>query len=220
MSLPPIKQIKQYNSDQERANTITHAIGILLTLISIPFLLYQALPLLSAAQLTGLLLFGLSLLMVYSTSTAYHAATQLRLKWLLRKADHICIYFLTAGTHTPFVLLYLNNFWGYVYLASLWTLVLIGIFYKVFFFGRWPKLSLAYYLLLGWMAILIFKPLMDQMPLSGLVWLLLGGVSYTVGTIFYANERLKYSHAIWHLFVLGGSAGHYIALFASVLAFE
>ncbi|MEM9917031.1 MAG: hemolysin III family protein [Bacteroidota bacterium] len=215
MSQPPKENLAEYSSEEERANTFTHAIGALLTIIAMPFLFLAAQGV-GSLQLFGLILFGLSMLFVYLSSTFYHAATNLRLKWLLQRTDHISIYFLIAGTHTPFVLLYLNHRWGYIYLTILWTMAFVGMLYKIFYFGRFPRLSVAYYLVLGWMAVFILKPLMEQMPSMALFWVIAGGVSYTLGTFFYVKEDIRYSHAIWHVFVIGGSVGHYLALWEAV----
>lgn len=199
---------------EEKVNTLTHAFGLLLGLVLAPFILYKAR--LMPAHFWGVTVFMLSLLAVYLSSTLYHSAKTARWKFLLRKVDHICIYFLIAGTHTPFLLIYLPNSEGYLYLAILWGLVLFGIAYKLLFFGKWEWFSLALYLGMGWMAIFTLPPMLDQMPASSLNWIIFGGIAYTTGVFFYARHSLKYHHAIWHVFVLAGSTGHFMAVWGAL----
>lgn len=197
---------------QEFANALTHGLGILLTIIGAFILIPLGLQKWQAFHTIGLSLFCCTLLMVYTSSTVYHIVKTKKLKQLLQKIDHISIYMLIGGTHTPFVLLYLNNDFGRNYLIVLWSLIAFGILYKIFLMGRWKWLSLAFYIFLGWMAIFIIPAMWDDLPGRVFYWILAGGVSYTVGTIFYSWESLAYHHAIWHVFVLGGSAGHFVAL--------
>lgn len=199
---------------EEKANILTHTFGLLLGLIVAPFILYKAKNV--PAHFWGVMVFMLSLIAVYLSSTLYHSARAERRRFVLRKVDHICIYFLIAGTHTPFLLIYLPNSQGYLYLAILWGLVLFGICYKLFFFGKWEWFSLALYLAMGWMAIFTVPPMLDQMPNTSLNWIIFGGIAYTVGVFFYARHSLKYHHAIWHVFVLAGSAGHFMAVWAAL----
>ena len=197
---------------EELANALTHGIGILLTIIGSIYLISTSLQKWETYRVAGLSLFCFSLFMVYTSSTVYHIVKNPRLKYNLKILDHISIYLLIGGTHTPFVLLYLNNSFGRNYLLTLWGLLLIGILYKTFLIGRWKWFSLAFYIFLGWMAVFIIPGMMDQMSSEVFYWILIGGLSYTAGTIFFAWEKLPYHHAIWHLFVLGGSAGHYVAM--------
>ncbi|MFT5166685.1 MAG: hemolysin III [Saprospiraceae bacterium] len=197
---------------QELANALTHGIGILLTIIGSIVLIFIGVQKWQGYHIFGLALFCFSLLMVYTSSTIYHCVKGNWQKYVLKKIDHISIYLLIGGTHTPFVLLYLDNDFGRNYLITLWGLILIGILYKIFLIGRWKWFSLAFYIFLGWMAVFIIPSMKDQMSSSVFYWILAGGVSYTTGTIFFAWEKLPYHHAIWHLFVLGGSAGHYVAM--------
>lgn len=213
-TLKPGKPKRPPLEPDEKANVLTHALGLLLGLILTPFILNraQAVP----SQFWGVVVFMLSLLAVYASSTIYHSARNERSKYLLRKLDHICIYFLIAGTHTPFLLIYLPNTQGYTYLAILWGLVVFGIFYKLFFFDKWEWFSLALYLGMGWMAIFTLPPMLDQMPSSSLYWIIFGGISYTVGVYFYARSSIKYNHAVWHLFVIGGSVGHFMGVWEAL----
>jgi len=206
---------KRWDLDpEEKANTLTHAFGLLVGLVISPFILYRAQG--SPPQFWGVLVFMLSLLAVYLSSTLYHSTQSERWKFFLRKVDHICIYFLIAGTHTPFLLIYLPNSQGYTYLAILWGLVLFGIIYKLFFFGKWEWFSLTLYLGMGWMAVFTLPPMLDELPASSLHWIIFGGVAYTAGVFFYARPSLKYHHAIWHIFVLLGSAGHFMGVWQAL----
>ncbi|MEL7020999.1 MAG: hemolysin III family protein [Bacteroidota bacterium] len=197
---------------QELANAITHGIGLLLTLVATPVLLILAVPTATTAQLVGLAIFCFSMLAVYTSSTIYHAVSEPVTKSIFQQIDHICIYLLIAGTNTPVVLYFLNNPLGYGYLAIMWTIVLLGTLYKIFFINRLPLLSLTVYTIMGWMGALIIYLAWQDMS-SHVIWgLVLGGVSYSIGIIFYQWERLPYNHAYWHLCVIGGTVGHYLAV--------
>jgi hemolysin III len=197
---------------EEFANAITHGFGVLLTLVGTPILLNLGLEGGDWYQVLGLSIYCFSLLMVYSTSTVYHSIKNPWYKRVFRKIDHISIYFLIAGTHTPFLIKYLNNGLGMFYLYILWALVLIGIIYKAFFIHRLKFLSLIFYLGLGWMAVLTIPPMLDQMNDSCFYWIMIGGAFYTLGIIFYVWKKIPYHHSIWHLFVIAGSTGHFIAM--------
>jgi hemolysin III len=198
-------------SQQELANAITHGFGLLLGLFAVPALLIDKYEVADSQLWWGLAIFGCSLLLVYTTSTLYHSVAQPRIKHSLRIADHISIYLLIAGTHTPFLLYYLP---GSYYLIIIWSLVVIGTFYKLFFFDRWEWLSIVLYLGMGWMGVLTVPYMMEVMPEATLNGIVIGGVSYTIGVVFYAWRKLPYHHAIWHLFVIGGTAAHFWAIWA------
>jgi len=200
-------------SREEIANILTHGFGFILFAIASPLLLRLAAQSGNWYQILGLGIFCLSLLMVYSSSTIYHSILDQRLKGIFQKIDHICIYFLIAGTHTPFLLLYLNKPYGWAFLSLLWIIVLIGVLYKTFFIGRFKKLSLWLYILMGWSGIFTIPLMLDQMNTLTLYWILGGGLSYSLGTIFYVWEKLPFNHAIWHVFVIGGSLGHFLAMY-------
>lgn len=197
------------NAQEELASAITHGLGLLLGLFAVPALLIDKYEVAGSRLWWGLAIFGLSILLVYATSTLYHSVVEPRIKYVLRVADHICIYFLIAGTHTPLLLYYLPDS---LYLGAIWTLVAVGTFYKLFFFDRWEWLSVALYLGMGWMGVLTLPYMLDLMPAATLNGIVIGGVSYTLGVIFYAWQRLPYHHAIWHLFVIGGTAAHFWAI--------
>ena len=197
---------------EEFANAITHGFGVLLTLVGAPVLLSLGTKGGDKYQVLGLSIYCFSLLMVYTASTVYHSIGHPWYKRVFRKIDHIGIYFLIAGTHTPFLVKYLNNGLGTFYLGILWGLVVIGIFYKAFFIHRLKILSIIFYLGLGWMAVLTIPPMLEQMNDSCFYWIIIGGAFYMLGVIFYLWEKLPYNHSIWHLFVIAGSIGHFIAM--------
>ena len=202
---------------EERANALTHALGLALSIVAVPLLLYFAGGKASAAQWYSLLAYSLSLLLVYGISTLYHSVRAPRIKYLCHVADHISIYFLIAGTHTPFLVYYPLGGASQYYLYLLWSMVGLGLLYKLFFFGRWEWLSVAAYLAMGWMGVLTIPAMMEQMPpltLSGVVF---GGLSYTIGIVFYVWRRIPYHHAIWHLFVIGGSTAHFLAVWVMAI---
>jgi len=155
-------------------------------------------------------------LLVYTCSTLYHSFHQPKVKRVLHILDHISIYFMIAGSYTPFVLTYLYNTTGITLLSILWGLTIIGSFFKLFFTGRFEKLSVALYLIMGWMIVFIARPVVANLPMDCILMILAGGLSYTIGVIFYRWEKSPYHHAIWHLFVLGGSICHYIAVWKVV----
>lgn len=202
------------NQNEERLNVWTHGIGILITLLGIPFLIQSGLKTGNFSFLLGLGIFCFSLLMVYIISTTYHYVENPKLKRTFQIIDHISIYFLIAGTHTPLLLYYLNNSVGRFYLFVLWSMVLFGTIYKLFFFGRFELLSVVFYLIMGWMAVFTVPPMLEQMGGQTLWGIIIGGLFYTFGTIFFLWEKLPFNHAIWHLFVLAGSVGHFMALWS------
>ncbi|MCP3930911.1 MAG: hemolysin III family protein [Bacteroidetes bacterium] len=200
---------------EEIANTFTHGLGWLLSLIALPFLIKCVLNE-DFYLLVGIVVYGISLIMVYGTSTLYHGVRKYPLKHYFHILDHISIYFLIAGTHTPFILIYLNTPLGKLYLYILWGMVLAGTIYKLFFTGKLKLISTLVYLGMGWMAVFTIPPMAGIMNRASLYWLIAGGLFYTVGVIFYKWEKLLYHHAIWHIFVLCGSVGHFIAIWLAV----
>ncbi|MCL4130471.1 UNVERIFIED_CONTAM: hypothetical protein GTU68_052794 [Idotea baltica] len=157
-----------------------------------------------------------TLIMTYVSSTFYHGIQQPKLKGALRIVDHISIYFLIAGSYTPFIILFLQESWGWLLFAMLWSLVAIGIVFKLFYTHRFDLFSTIIYLIMGWMAMLWIKPIVTNSSPEALILLIICGLLYTGGVVFYLWHKLLYHHAIWHVFVLGGSICHYTALIISV----
>ena len=197
---------------EEIANVISHGVGLVLAVAAVPVLVALAALEGSALHVAGFGIYGLSLVSVYAASTAYHAARKPRLKRWLLVVDHAAIYLLIAGTYTPVLLLSVGGRLGFAMLALVWTLALGGVIFKLFFAGRYQRISLATYLGLGWLALFVIGPIVDAVPAAGVAWIIAGGVCYSAGVIFFAWERLPYNHAIWHGFVLAGSACHFAAI--------
>ena len=212
------KSLTLNHRSQELANTLTHAAGIVLALVGVPLLLRWAVERGAGwTQLLGLGIFGFALLAVYTSSTIYHLVPPGQWKHLMRRIDHIAIYFLIAGTHTPFLVYYLNNGTGLFYLGILWGMVALGVLYKCFLFDRMEWLSVIFYLGMGWMAIFTLPPMTHVMSETCLWWVVAGGLFYTAGVLFYVWKRLPYHHAIWHMFGLGGSTAHFMAVWSIVV---
>jgi len=168
-------------------------------------------------QLGAAIVFGVTLLMLYVASTLYHAIQHPVAKVRLKVFDHCAIYLLIAGTYTPFTLIGLRGSVGWWLFAAIWTLALAGVVFKLHYTGRFKRLSTLIYVAMGWLIVVAAKPLLAALDAWTLGWLLAGGLSYTLGTVFYHRPQLRYSHAIWHLFVIGGSLCHFIAVLAQVV---
>jgi hemolysin III len=203
---------------EEIANTVTHGIGLLLSIAGFVVLLVLAILRGTAWHIVACSIYGATLICLYSASTLYHAVVSPRLKRALKIFDHSAIYLFIAGTYTPFLLLNLRGPWGWSLLAVIWGLALAGILSKFWFVDHSEHLSTAVYVLMGWLVLIATKPVLAHVPSTTLLWLLAGGLFYSAGVIFYAWKRLPYSHAVWHVFVLAGSTCHYFAVLRSVLA--
>ncbi|HUN61484.1 MAG TPA: hemolysin III family protein [Candidatus Sulfotelmatobacter sp.] len=202
---------------EEIANSITHGIGLVLSIAGFVVLLVFAILRGGTSHIVACSIYGATLIALYSASTLYHAVVSPRLKRALRIFDHSAIYLLIAGTYTPFLLLYLRGPWGWSLFGVVWGLAFAGIVFKFWFVGHFEYVSTAIYLAMGWLVIIAAKPVLAHVPTPTLLWLLAGGLFYTCGVVFYAWRRLPYSHAVWHLFVLAGSACHYCAILRAVL---
>lgn len=197
---------------EEVANAVSHGVGLVLALAAVPVLVALAAVEGSALHVVGFGVYGLSLVGVYASSTAYHAVRRPRVKRWLLVVDHAAIYLLIAGTYTPVLLLAVGGRFGWTMLALVWALALGGVVFKLFFAGRYKRVSLATYLGLGWLAVFAIGPLLESMPTAGVLWIAAGGLCYSAGVIFFAWEKLAYNHAIWHGFVMAGSACHFAAI--------
>lgn len=204
-------------SAEELANTITHGIGLALSIAGFVVLLVLAAVRGSPRHIVSCAVYGATLVCLYAASTLYHGIPSPRRKRALRIFDHCAIYLLIAGTYTPFLLVNLRGGWGWSLLGIVWGFAMAGIVFKFGFVDHFPFLSTVIYLLMGWLAVIALKPLLAAVPASGLLWLLAGGLLYTLGVVFYAWKRLPYNHVIWHLFVLAGSTCHYVAVLYSVV---
>lgn len=201
---------------EEIANAITHGAGVVFALIAIPFLITYAIEKGNAATVWSVSMFSFGMLMVYLSSTLYHAIQHPKAKFKLRVWDHISIFLMIAGSYTPILQKYADDATATKFLIVLWSIAAIGIIKKIFFTGRFEALSLILYLGMGWMAVFIIGPLAEKIPSCIFTLLIIGGLSYTLGVIFYVWKNLAFQHAIWHVFVLGGSITHYFAVYYSV----
>ncbi|MET3378651.1 MULTISPECIES: hemolysin III family protein [Variovorax] len=198
----------------ERLNGYSHLLGLLLALPATALLLAKTLPTGDPARIAGALVFSLSAVALYAASTLFHS-TRGRLKRMWERADHCAIYLLIAGTYTPFALVTLQGPWGWLLLATIWGAALFGIWRELMPAkgGGAKKPSLALYIGMGWLGVLAAVPLAARLDGAGLAWLLIGGVLYTAGTVFYRNRQgFRHAHGAWHLFVLAGTASHYVAV--------
>jgi len=203
---------RSQNVGEEIANTVSHGVGFLAAVATIPVLVVGALND-GAAAVVGAAVFGATMALLYLTSTLYHAMSPNRAKRVFQILDHAAIYLLIAGTYTPFTLGVLRGPWGWTLFGLIWGLALLGILVKSVRGIRYPRLSTAVYLAMGWLVIVAAKPLLTSVPAWGLFWLAAGGIAYTAGVAFYAATHVRYAHFVWHLFVLAGTACHFIAVF-------
>ena len=209
----PQKTKRSQSPPEELANAWTHGVGLIAGIIAIPFLLDQAFSSTKEWAVLGAFTFWLGLLMVYGFSTAYHAAKNPKKKSRLQVMDHVSIYFLIAGSYTPMILSILKMETAVIFLGIIWGSVLVGTFFKLFFTGKFKTLSVIIYLTMGWLAIFFIQELVEKISWDTLVWIGIGGLSYTIGVYFYVKSEKLYYHAIWHLFVLGGTAAHFVAVY-------
>ena len=201
---------------EELFNVITHALGILFGLICIPILIISAFNRADTSILAGISIYGFSFLMLFTFSTLFHWTRERKRKDILRILDHISIYFLIAGTYTPFILIFVNNAYGFTLLSVLWSLTLLGTIYKTFFTGKFEIISTVIYLIMGWMLLTGADAFFAKMPFSMIVLIICGGCLYTIGVLFYLWRWFTYHHGIWHLFVLTAAICHYAAIFLAV----
>ena len=196
---------------------LTHAAGVLASVAGTVVLIVLA----ARAGTTAVVaasVFGASLILLYTASTLYHATRTQTIKLRLKVLDHCAIYVLIAGTYTPFTLVGLQGAWGWSIFGVIWGLAASGVVFKLFFTGRFPKVSTALYIAMGWLIVIAAVPTIRALPPVTLAWIFAGGVAYTSGTYFYHNRRIPFAHAIWHVFVLAGSVSHGIAVGLQVLA--
>ncbi|RWX01424.1 PAQR family membrane homeostasis protein TrhA [Flavobacterium cerinum] len=204
---------KKNRKSEEFWNVITHGTGTLLSFVALGVLVIFSVFRGTMIHFAASLVFGLSLVLLYSASTLYHAAYTLKWKRIFQKADHICIYILIAGTYTPIALLGLKGVWGWTVFGCIWAFALAGFIFKFSPLQRSEKISLILYALMGWLIITVIKPLIENLAPEALYYLLGGGLCYTFGIYFFVKEKIPYNHTIWHIFVLSGSALHFFGIF-------
>lgn len=200
---------------EEKLNAWTHGVGIALSLIGLGVLIYLDSGKTSYSTLS-IVIYGLSAIVLFSASTLYHSARKPRVKNLFRLLDHIAIYFLIAGTYTPMALIPMEKGSGWIMFTVVWIIAVIGSIFKIFFMGKYERLSLMFYLFMGWLILFDIKGLFENLSTAALVLLMVGGAFYTVGTVFYSARKIPYHHVIWHLFVLGGAVSHFFMVLVEV----
>ncbi|MBC3765288.1 PAQR family membrane homeostasis protein TrhA [Neptunicella marina] len=205
---------RSYSVLEEWLNSLSHGIGLVIAIVGLVYLLINAD---SAKAVTASAIYGASLILMFLASTLYHAIQSDKAKSWLKLVDHSAIYLLIAGTNTPFLLLSIGGWLGITATVIIWSLAIAGVAFKWIAKHRFPKLSVLTYLVMGWFAILLIYPLYQALPGAGMWLLVLGGLCFSIGVIFYIAKRYKYTHAIWHVFVLAGCSCHYFAIFYYVI---
>lgn len=206
-----------YSLGEEIANAVTHGLGTAAAIVALTLMMVKAAGVLDAADIAGVAVYGASLIILFLCSTLYHSFYHPTVKAVLKRFDHSAIFVLIAGTYTPFLMITLQSPLARVLLFVIWGMAVAGVLFKVFFIHRLKRASLLIYLSMGWLSLLVVYELYLALPTPGFVLLVAGGLAYTVGALFYAAKRYQYTHAIWHLFVLGGAACHCVAVAVYVI---
>lgn len=210
-------KIKIYAPLEEKFNILTHGLGFLLAIPASVLIILKASWHGDVWQIVSVIVYSLALLTLYLASTLYHAAKNEKRKYRLEIFDHASIYLLIAGTYTPFVLVTLRGAWGWSLFGVIWGVALGGIVFKLYFTGRFEKISTIAYVLMGLVILVAIKPLIERLSSPGLYWLIAGGICYIVGAVFYIQRKMKFHHAVFHLWVLAGSLCHYWAIYQFVI---
>ena len=217
MKPEPKYPIHTYSNLEEKLNVWSHFLGLILSVIGLVLLIFRALELENIWAIISFPIFGLSMIILYLASTLYHYSENPKIRYRLNIFDHAAIYVLIAGSYTPFVLVSLNGTEGYIIFSIVWSIALVGIIFKIFYTGRFDILSTILYLAMGWLIIFSSKSLLQSLDFNGLLWLISGGIAYTIGAILYSINKLKLNHAIFHLFVLLGTFCHFISVYFYVI---
>lgn len=209
-----------YTLKEEVFHSLSHGAGVLLGIAGLSWMLFVSIAAADPWRIAASLVYGICLILLFLASTVYHALHASEHRPLYKLLDHCAIYLMIAGTYTPFVLVAMRNPTGWALFAAIWALAILGILFKVWFRHRFPKLAMAGYLLMGWLIIVAAPAVTEVLSTDGLLWLVAGGLAYTVGAVFYSLESLRYNHAIWHLFVLLGGICHFLAVALHVLPLD
>ena len=208
--------MESYTRKQEIVNGLIHGFGILFGISGLPVLTGVATSHGNTPGIIGAGIFGLCFLLLFTCSTIYHIAQETVIKRIFLILDHISIYFLIAGTYTPFLLVYMNNIFGISLLSILWGLTILGIFFKTYFIGKMEILSIIIYILMGWIMFVGGRRFFDALPVEVLIFIVIGGGLYSLGIFFYLWDKFLYTHAVWHIFVLSAAICHYVAVLLSM----
>lgn len=210
-------QAKKYDKKEEKLNVLSHGIGFLLSVVALVLLVVYSSIYGDVWHIVSYSIYGASLVTLYLASTLFHWSTKPKRRLRLNVFDHASIYILIAGTYTPLLLVTLRGPWGWSLFGVVWGMAIVGIVLKFFYTGRFKTISTIAYVVMGWVVVIAMKPLIENLSTPGLIWLGIGGLSYSIGAFFYLWNKLPYNHAIFHLFVLGGSIAHFILIFWYVL---
>lgn len=205
--------MNNYSDTEERLNVASHFIGLILSVVALTALMLKAININSIWHIVSYSVFGISMILLYLASTLYHNSTHKTRRKRLKVFDHSAIYVLIAGTYTPFALITLNGLWGWWILGIIWSLAIAGVILKLFFAGRFKLASTIGYVLMGWVVVIAFKPLLNAFSTEGLIWLFTGGAFYTLGAVLYQIKRIPYNHAIFHVFVVFGTWSHFMSIY-------
>ncbi len=209
-----LKTKRAYTVMEEWLHSLSHGAGLIVAVVGLVFLLLRSD---SSLTVTVSAIYGSSLLLMFLASTIYHAVTNYRLKQAFKLFDHSAIYLLIAGTYTPYLLISIGGWLGITATSVIWTIAAAGVIFKCFAGGRFPKLSVFTYLLMGWLAIFLIYPLYQALPGAGMWLLVAGGLCFSIGVLFYVAKKVKYTHAIWHMFVVAGCCCHYFSIYYYVV---
>lgn len=208
-----MSKVNYYPPKEEKLNVWTHFIGLILSLVALTVLVVKSSLFGNVWQIVSFSIYGGSMILLYLASTLYHNSKTPKIRARLNVFDHAAIYVLIAGTYTPFTLVTLNGVVGWVLFGVTWGVAVLGIILKLFYFGKYDKLSTIMYVFMGWLALFAIKPLIENLSIEGLIWLLIGGIFYTIGAVLYSINKLHFNHAIFHVFVLLGSISHFVSIF-------
>ena len=208
-----LETIKHYSQLEEKLNISSHALGLILSVAALVLLVIRATQHGDAFHIVSFSVFGASLIVLYAASVVYHSVQEPKVRSRLRIFDHSSIYILIAGSYTPYALVTLNGVIGWILFGVAWSIALSGVILKLFFTGKYNLLSTMMYVAMGWMVIFAIKPLVNNLSADGLFWLVAGGLAYTVGAILYSIKKIKFNHAIFHVFVLIGSLCHFVSVY-------
>ncbi|GFN35738.1 PAQR family membrane homeostasis protein TrhA [Tepidimicrobium xylanilyticum] len=215
-----MKNLRRYSKKEEIANSLTHGLGAIFGITALIILLIYSIRAKDILSIIAFSIYGFCLILMYLSSTLYHSISNKKAKEILRVFDHSSIFLFIAGTYTPVALLSLEGSLRVGIMIAIWSIAIIGVIFKIFTAGKFDKykaISLIIYIAMGWLAIFTFRPIVRMTSLKFMLWILGGGLTYTLGTIFYSNKKIPYNHAIWHLFVLGGTVLHFIGILIHLL---
>ena len=211
------KLIHRYSKSEEFLNILTHGLGLMLSIVALPFLVDRANEIEKPFSLFSFIVFGISMIILYAASTFYHASKEPKLRRKLNIFDHAAIYVLIAGSYTPFTLVVLKGTLGWAIFGLTWGFAIVGIILKLFYTGKYDKLSTIMYVLMGWQIVFVIKPLIRNLSSEGMNFLVAGGIFYTIGAILYSIKKLPYNHAVFHVFVLLGTLSHFFCVYNYVV---